>query len=61
MVFGQTNRREFIAALGGCAVSVVFCLAGEAQDGNYGVGHGNWHQDFYSKLQRNDGKVRAAT
>ena len=50
------RRRELIAALGGSALSVVLCLSAEAQDGNYGAGHGNWHQDFYSKLQRNDGK-----
>ena len=50
------RRREFIAALGGSALSVFLCVGAEAQDGSYGVGHGNWHQGFYSKLQRNDGK-----
>ena len=50
------RRREFIAALGGSVLSVFLCVGAEAQDGSYGVGHGNWHQGFYSKLQRNDGK-----
>jgi hypothetical protein len=50
------KRREVIAALGGSVLSVFLCVGAEAQDGSYGVGHGNWHQGFYSKLQRNDGK-----
>jgi hypothetical protein len=51
-----TKRRAFIAALSGSVLSLFLCVGAEAQDGNYGVGHGNWHQNFYSKLQRNGGK-----
>jgi hypothetical protein len=45
------RRREFIAALGGSALSVFLCVGG-----SYGADHDNWHQNFYSKLKRNDGK-----
>ena len=38
------------------ALSVFLCIGAGAQEGDYGVGHGNWHQDFYSKLRRNGGK-----
>jgi hypothetical protein len=35
----------------------VFLLASAtAQEGYYGVGHDKWHQNFYSKLKRNDSK-----
>jgi hypothetical protein len=51
-----TKRRAFIAAFSGSALSVFLCVSAEAQDGSYGVGHSNWHRNFYSKLQRNDGK-----
>src|SRR5262249_39416342 len=27
-----------------------------AQEGYYGVGHDRWHREFYSKLNRNDGR-----
>ena len=49
------KRREFITLLGG-ALSVLLCASGAAQEGYYGAGHEKWHQDFYSKLKRNDGK-----
>jgi hypothetical protein len=48
------KRRAFIAALGG-TLSVVLCLSAAAQEGHHGVGHDEWHQDFYAKLRRNDG------
>ena len=49
------RRREFIAALGG-ACAVFLCESASAQEGYYGADHDNWHQNFYSKLQRNDGR-----
>jgi hypothetical protein len=48
------RRRAFIAALGG-AFAVFLCESALAQEGYYGADHDNWHQNFYSKLQRNDG------
>ena len=45
------KRRDFITMLGG-AVSVLLCVSAAAQEGDYGVGHGKWHRDFYSKLKR---------
>jgi hypothetical protein len=38
------------------AVAVCFCVSASAQDGYYGIGHGKWHEEFYSKLKRNDGR-----
>jgi hypothetical protein len=55
MGFDQLKRREFITLLGG-ALSVLLCVSGAAQEGYYGAGHEKWHQNFYSKLKRNDGK-----
>jgi hypothetical protein len=55
MKFDQVKRREFMSLLGG-AVSVLLCVGAAAQEGYYGVGHGKWHRDFYSKLKRNDGQ-----
>jgi hypothetical protein len=49
------KRREFITLLAG-ALSVVLCVGATAQEGYYGAGHDKWHQGFYSKLKRNDGK-----
>jgi hypothetical protein len=49
------RRRAFIAALGGM-LAVFLCVSAAAQDGYYGVGHHDWHQNFYSKLRRNDGQ-----
>ena len=49
------NRRGFITLLGGAA-SLFFCVNAPAQEGYYGVGHDKWHQGFYSKLKRNDGR-----
>jgi hypothetical protein len=46
------KRRGFI----GGAVSVLLCVGPAAQEGYYGVGHEKWHREFYSKLQRNDGR-----
>ena len=38
-------------------VSVFLCVrVAVAQEGYYGVGHDRWHMEFYSKLNRNDGK-----
>ena len=39
-----------------CVVSVFLSLHAVAQEGYYGVGHDRWHREFYSKLNRNDGK-----
>ena len=49
------RRREFITLLAG-ALSVSLCKSGAAQEGYSGAGHDQWHQGFYSKLNRNDGK-----
>jgi hypothetical protein len=48
-------RRDYITLLVS-AVSVVLCVSAAAQEGYYGVGHDKWHQGFYSKLKRNDGR-----
>ena len=32
------------------------CVRAVAQEGYYGVGHDRWHREFYSKLNRNDGR-----
>jgi hypothetical protein len=48
------RRRHFITLLGG--FFVFLCMSAEAQEGYYGVGHDKWHQGFYSKLKRNDGR-----
>src|SRR4029450_11658235 len=48
------KRRDFITLLGG--FFVFLCMSAEAQEGYYGVGHDKWHQGFYSKLKRNDGR-----
>jgi hypothetical protein len=39
-----------------CVVSVFLCVRAVAQEGYYGVGHDRWHREFYSKLNRNDGR-----
>jgi hypothetical protein len=39
-----------------CVISVLFAGVAAAQEGRHGVGHDAWHQSFYSKLKRNDGK-----
>jgi hypothetical protein len=39
-----------------CVVSVFLSLHAVAQEGYYGVGHDRWHREFYSKLNRNDGR-----
>ena len=48
-------RRDWITLLGS-AVFWFFCVNAVAQEGYYGVGHDRWHMEFYSKLNRNDGK-----
>jgi hypothetical protein len=55
MQFDKLRRREFIAPLGG-ALFLFLCISAAAQEGYYGEGHDKWHQDFYSKLKRNDGR-----
>jgi hypothetical protein len=47
--------QEFTTLLGGGLAVFLFASAA-AQDGYYGVGHDKWHQNFYSKLKRNDGQ-----
>ena len=37
-------------------VSIFLSLHAAAQEGYYGVGHDRWHREFYSKLNRNDGR-----
>jgi hypothetical protein len=49
------RRREFITLLGG-ALFVSLHVSAAAQEGYFGVGHDRWHEDFYLKLNRNDGK-----
>jgi hypothetical protein len=49
------KRREFITLLGG-ALFVSLHVHAAAQEGYFGVGHDRWHEDFYLKLNRNDGK-----
>jgi hypothetical protein len=39
-----------------CLLSLCLCMRTVAQEGYYGVGHDEWHREFYSKLNRNDGK-----
>jgi hypothetical protein len=48
-------RRHCITLLGS-AVSLFLCVSAAAQEGYYGAGHDKWHQGFYSKLKRNDGR-----
>ena len=48
------NNRQ-ISTLLGAAVAVCLSVSASAQEGYYGVGHGKWHEEFYSKLRRNDG------
>jgi hypothetical protein len=49
------RRQDFPTLLGGGLAVFLFASA-VAQDGYYGVGHDKWHQNFYSKLKRNDGQ-----
>jgi hypothetical protein len=51
----RIKRRDFIALLGG-ALFLFLWISAAAQEGYYGEGHDKWHQDFYSKLKRNDGR-----
>ena len=37
-------------------LSMFLSASGAAQEGYHGAGHDNWHQGFYSKLKRNDGR-----
>ena len=48
------NCRQFSILLR-AAIAVCLCVSASAQEGYYGVGHGKWHAEFYSKLRRNDG------
>ena len=49
------KRRILVTLLGG-AFGLVLYVSAAAQEGNYGVGHERWHQGFYSRLKRNDGR-----
>jgi hypothetical protein len=49
------NCCQFVTLLGVAVVAMCLCVAAAAQEGYYGVGHGKWHENFYSKLRRNDG------
>src|SRR6266568_830307 len=51
MVPDNTGRVAIV-----CVLSVFLCVRAVAQEGYYGVGHDRWHREFYSKLNRNDGK-----
>ena len=48
-------RRDCIALVGS-AFSILLWVSAPAQEGYLGTGHHKWHQDFYSKLKRNDGQ-----
>jgi hypothetical protein len=48
------RSRGFITLLGAGLAAVLFESAA-AQEGYYGAGHDKWHQNFYSKLKRNEG------
>jgi hypothetical protein len=48
------RRCAFLATLGG-VLSAFLGLCASAQEGHFGIGHDKWHQDFYTKLRRNDG------
>jgi hypothetical protein len=49
------TRRKLIMLLVG-ALFVSLHVSAAAQEGYFGVGHDRWHEDFYLKLNRNDGK-----
>jgi hypothetical protein len=51
MVPDDTGRVAIV-----CVLSICLCVRAVAQEGYYGVGHDRWHREFYSKLNRNDGK-----
>jgi hypothetical protein len=51
------KRRTFIAALGG---TLFLCVSAAAQDGYHGVGHDEWHPDFYAKLRGTTAEDRVA-
>jgi hypothetical protein len=48
------RRPELIALIGGALL--VLCAGAVAQEGYFGSSHDRWHQGFYSKLKRNDGR-----
>jgi len=54
MPVGRTGWRSLIATLGG-AFSMSFGFSAAAQEWMHDVDHEWWHQEFYSKLKRNDG------
>src|SRR6516165_10199251 len=49
------RRRSSATLLGGWLAVFLFGSA-TAQEGYHGVDHEKWHQNFYSKLKRNDGQ-----
>jgi hypothetical protein len=61
-VDSKSLRMKFLAKgqdftrLLGVGLAVFLFASAAAQDGYYGVGHDKWHQNFYSKLKRNDGQ-----
>jgi hypothetical protein len=50
------GRRRGFKTLLGAGLAMFLFESAAAQEGYYGVGHDKWHQNFYSKLKRNDGK-----
>jgi hypothetical protein len=55
----DVRRRDFITLLGG-ALFVSLRVSAAAQEGYFGVGHDRWQREFYSKLNRNDGKGKGS-
>ena len=51
MVPDNTGRVSIV-----CVFAIFVCVRAVAQEGYYGAGHDRWHMEFYSKLNRNDGK-----
>jgi hypothetical protein len=50
-----SNWRNVKTLLAG-ALSIFAFVSAAAQEGYHGAGHHDWHEGFYSKLKRNDGR-----